>query len=123
MCPYCKRSFYYDLTSLKVDKGPVCHSEFANISVSRWPKWLECEFTDRKVRGSNPTSATRLPLSRLGQPGSIPALVLPSGGMAARHRKGATAERFLSFFLSSSINHSCPTDREDNVVFSFVGVP
>ncbi|KER23319.1 hypothetical protein T265_08765 [Opisthorchis viverrini] len=50
------------------------------------------------VRGSSPTSATRLPLSRLGQPGSIPALVLPSGGMAARHRKGATAEGFLSFF-------------------------
>ncbi|KER33217.1 hypothetical protein T265_00906 [Opisthorchis viverrini] len=61
----------------------------------RWPKWLEREFTDRKVRDSNPTSASRLALSRLGQPGSIPALVLPSGGMAARHRKGATAERFL----------------------------
>ncbi|KER23270.1 hypothetical protein T265_14677, partial [Opisthorchis viverrini] len=60
---------------------------------ARWPKWLEREFNDRKVCGSNPTSATRLPLSRLGQPGSIPALVLPSGGMAARHRKGATAER------------------------------
>ncbi|KER28310.1 hypothetical protein T265_04839 [Opisthorchis viverrini] len=27
---------------------------------ARWPKWLEPEFTDRKVRGSNPTSATRL---------------------------------------------------------------
>ncbi|KER32272.1 LOW QUALITY PROTEIN: hypothetical protein T265_12833 [Opisthorchis viverrini] len=38
--------------------------------------------------GSNPTPATRLPLSKLGQPGSIPALVLPSGGMAAKHRKG-----------------------------------
>ncbi|KAG5450497.1 hypothetical protein CSKR_109095 [Clonorchis sinensis] len=53
---------------------------------------LERERTDRKVRGSNPVSASRLPLSRLGQPGSIPALVLPSGGMAARHRKGATAD-------------------------------
>ncbi|KER23764.1 hypothetical protein T265_08417 [Opisthorchis viverrini] len=49
------------------------------------------------VRGSNPISATRLPLSRLGQPGSIPALMLPSGGMAARHRKGATAERFKRY--------------------------
>ncbi|KAG5442938.1 hypothetical protein CSKR_104781 [Clonorchis sinensis] len=58
---------------------------------------LERERTDRKVRGSNPASASRLLLSRLGQPGSIPALVLPSGGMAARHRKGATAERFFSF--------------------------
>ncbi|KAG5449469.1 Interferon regulatory factor 4 [Clonorchis sinensis] len=59
-------------------------------------KWLEREFTDRKVRGSNPTSTSRLPLSRLGQPGSIPALVLPSSGMAARHRKGVTAESFFS---------------------------
>ncbi|KER20302.1 hypothetical protein T265_11111 [Opisthorchis viverrini] len=57
---------------------------------ARWTKWLKREFTDRKVRGSNPTSASRLPLSRLGRPGSIPALVLPSCGMAARHRKRAT---------------------------------
>ncbi|KER27618.1 hypothetical protein T265_05342 [Opisthorchis viverrini] len=60
---------------------------------ARWTKWLEREFTDRKVRGSNVTSASRLPLPRLGQPGSIPALVQPSGGMAVRHRKDATAER------------------------------
>ncbi|KAG5452395.1 hypothetical protein CSKR_100794 [Clonorchis sinensis] len=59
-------------------------------------KWSERELTDRKVLGSNPTSASRLPLSRLGQPGSIPALVLPSGGMASRHRKSVTAERFLT---------------------------
>ncbi|KAG5444907.1 hypothetical protein CSKR_103580 [Clonorchis sinensis] len=48
---------------------------------ARWPKWLERKITDRKVRGSNPTSASRLPLSSLGQPGSIPALVFPSGSM------------------------------------------
>ncbi|GAA57497.1 E3 ubiquitin-protein ligase NEDD4-like [Clonorchis sinensis] len=59
-------------------------------------KWLEREFSDRKVRGSNPTFASRLPLSRLGQPDSIPALVLPSGGMATRHRKGVAAELFLN---------------------------
>ncbi|KAG5453166.1 hypothetical protein CSKR_106996 [Clonorchis sinensis] len=41
---------------------------------ARWPKWLEREFTDRKVRGSNPTSNSRLPLSRFGQPGSVQAL-------------------------------------------------
>ncbi|GAA50120.1 hypothetical protein CLF_104092, partial [Clonorchis sinensis] len=35
---------------------------------------------------------------RLGQPGSIPALMLPSGGMATRHRKGVTAERFFFNF-------------------------
>ncbi|KAG5442342.1 hypothetical protein CSKR_109298 [Clonorchis sinensis] len=56
-------------------------------SGARWLKWLEREFTDRKVRGSNPTSASRFPLPRLGQPGSISALVLFSGRMAARHRK------------------------------------
>ncbi|KAG5447960.1 hypothetical protein CSKR_100924 [Clonorchis sinensis] len=38
----------------------------------RWLKWLERKFTDRKVCGSNPNSASRLPLSRLGQPGSPP---------------------------------------------------
>ncbi|KAG5445264.1 hypothetical protein CSKR_110430 [Clonorchis sinensis] len=59
----------------------------------RWLKWLEREVTDRKVRGSNPTSASRLSLSRLGQPGSIPALVFPSGCMAARHKKGVTPEQ------------------------------
>ncbi|KER29562.1 hypothetical protein T265_03858 [Opisthorchis viverrini] len=44
---------------------------------------------------------------RLGNPGNIPALVLPSDDMTARHRKGVTAERFfighlvegLGFFL------------------------
>ncbi|KAG5444650.1 hypothetical protein CSKR_100757 [Clonorchis sinensis] len=44
-------------------------------------QWLEHEFTNRKVYGSNPTVASRLPLSRLGKPGSITSLVLPSGGM------------------------------------------
>ncbi|KER25170.1 hypothetical protein T265_07331 [Opisthorchis viverrini] len=38
--------------------------------------------------------STQTIMLRLGQPGSIPALVLPPGGMAARHRKGVTAERF-----------------------------
>ncbi|KAG5443621.1 hypothetical protein CSKR_102520 [Clonorchis sinensis] len=47
--------------------------------------WLEREFTDRKFRGSNPTSASRLPLSRPGQPGSISTLVQLSGGMTARY--------------------------------------
>ncbi|KAG5447473.1 hypothetical protein CSKR_107520 [Clonorchis sinensis] len=55
-----------------------------------WPRGgmaqrLEREFIDRKVRGSNPTSASRFPLSMFGQTVSIPALVLPSGGMAVRH--------------------------------------
>ncbi|KAG5447651.1 hypothetical protein CSKR_107817 [Clonorchis sinensis] len=59
-----------------------------SVPGSRWLRWLEHQFTDRKVRVSHPTFASRLPLSRLGQPGNIPALLLPSGGMAARHQKG-----------------------------------
>ncbi|KAG5441912.1 hypothetical protein CSKR_200086 [Clonorchis sinensis] len=55
-------------------------------------QWLEYEFTDREVRGSNPNSASRLSSSRPRPPGSIPALVPPSGGMEVRHRKGATRE-------------------------------
>ncbi|KER31771.1 hypothetical protein T265_02006 [Opisthorchis viverrini] len=69
------------------------------IPQKRGFKWLEREFTDRKVRGSNPAYASRLSLSRLWQPGSIQALVLPSGGTAARHRKGATAEQLLYYFI------------------------
>ncbi|KAG5442831.1 hypothetical protein CSKR_110801 [Clonorchis sinensis] len=74
-------------------RNPACCSQ-ATTSRAGWTKWLEREFTDRKVRGSNPTFASRLPVSRLGQPGSLPALVQPSGGMAVRHRKGATAGQF-----------------------------
>ncbi|KAG5448583.1 hypothetical protein CSKR_102016 [Clonorchis sinensis] len=47
----------------------------------------------RKVYGLNPTYVYRLPLSKLGQLGSIPALVLPLGGVAARPRKGVKTER------------------------------
>ncbi|KER25111.1 hypothetical protein T265_14277, partial [Opisthorchis viverrini] len=62
---------------------------------ARWPKWLECEFTDQKVRGSNSTSASRLPLSRPRQPGSISAPALPSGGMAARHRRVVQLNNYI----------------------------
>ncbi|KAG5444114.1 hypothetical protein CSKR_101599 [Clonorchis sinensis] len=81
-------------------------SQFTGTYTTRWLKWLEREFNDRKVRGSKPTSASasRLPLSRLGQPDIIPALVLPSGGVAARHRKGITAEQFIR--LSRQTNSS-----------------
>ncbi|KAG5453325.1 hypothetical protein CSKR_104400 [Clonorchis sinensis] len=41
-------------------------------------KWLESKFTNRKVRGSNPTFASRFPLSRPGQLVSIPAFLLLS---------------------------------------------
>ncbi|KER22206.1 LOW QUALITY PROTEIN: hypothetical protein T265_14909 [Opisthorchis viverrini] len=63
------------------------------ITGSRWLIWLEHEFTDRKVRGSNPTCMSRLPLFRLGQSDSIPAPMLPSGGMTAMHRESVAAEK------------------------------
>ncbi|KER26486.1 hypothetical protein T265_13986, partial [Opisthorchis viverrini] len=59
---------------------------------TRWPKGLEREFTNRKVHGSNPTSASQFPLSRLGQPGSIPALVQPLSGMALNDFLNATTK-------------------------------
>ncbi|KER24495.1 hypothetical protein T265_07860 [Opisthorchis viverrini] len=57
---------------------PIRAADLRRLQGARWLEWLESEFTDRKVRGSNPTSASRLPLSRFGQPGSIPAFVLSS---------------------------------------------
>ncbi|KAG5443665.1 hypothetical protein CSKR_102563 [Clonorchis sinensis] len=71
------------------------------LNANLWPwgnNWLS-----GSVRRSNPASATRLSLSRLGQPDSIPALVLPSGSMAAGHRKGVTAGRFIFYC-------ECPRD-------------
>ncbi|KAG5453090.1 hypothetical protein CSKR_106262 [Clonorchis sinensis] len=61
----------------------------AVLTTGEMAQWLEREFTDRKVRGSDPISVSRIPLSRLGQPGSIRALVLPSICTTVRHRNHA----------------------------------
>ncbi|KAG5450477.1 hypothetical protein CSKR_103765 [Clonorchis sinensis] len=73
-------------------------------------QWLEREFTDRKVLGPSPTSASRHLLSVRGQPGSIPGFVLPSGGTAARqgpcsHCVQKYDKNFVidNFFLNSYI--------------------
>ncbi|KAG5441296.1 hypothetical protein CSKR_111696 [Clonorchis sinensis] len=86
---------------------------------ARWRKWLEGEFTDRKVRGSNPTSASRFPLSRLGLPGSIPALVVPSGGMAVGHQKGITTERFLFYIILLLSIRQRTKKNERNIVLAY----
>ncbi|KAG5451502.1 hypothetical protein CSKR_112089 [Clonorchis sinensis] len=65
-------------------------------------QWLERELTNRKLRSSNPTSASRFLLSRIGQLGSIPALMLPSGGMIARHREDVIAERYKQIPLDQA---------------------
>ncbi|KAG5444997.1 hypothetical protein CSKR_203125, partial [Clonorchis sinensis] len=78
------------------------------MSLGGMVQLLEREFTDRQVRDSNPVSASRL-LSRLGQPGGIPALVLPSAGVAAGHRKGVTGEHLLLLLMSYSPGYVlCP---------------
>ncbi|KAG5451707.1 hypothetical protein CSKR_102878 [Clonorchis sinensis] len=68
------------------------------------------EFTDRKVRDLNPTSASRLPLSRREHPGSIPPLVLPSGGMALHSSK--LTELYDSEALLSSFGVAVSDDND-----------
>ncbi|KAG5455238.1 hypothetical protein CSKR_106460 [Clonorchis sinensis] len=97
----------YRLGSISVNTDVAV---FDDVWEKRWLRWLEREFTDRKVRGSNPTSACRLPLSRLGHAGSIPALVLLSDGMAAGHRKGVTTEQ-----LGIEVDITSRSGRDRNV--------
>ncbi|KER20249.1 hypothetical protein T265_11155 [Opisthorchis viverrini] len=53
---------------------------------------------------------TQLPgISRLCQPGSNLALVLPPFGVAARYRKGVTAERFILFHLNLVVSSAIIT--------------
>ncbi|KAG5446303.1 hypothetical protein CSKR_113495 [Clonorchis sinensis] len=61
----------------------------------QWPRFHQNQGGEMALvlHSSNPTSASRLPLSKSGEPDSIPDLVLPSGDMAVRHRKGTTAKR------------------------------
>ncbi|KAG5447734.1 hypothetical protein CSKR_106767 [Clonorchis sinensis] len=70
------------------------------LVLNRLPKWSENLWqllfaAHIRLKSEQLTYLLTPTLSRLGQPGSIPALVLPSDGMAARHRKGATAERLI----------------------------
>ncbi|KER25420.1 hypothetical protein T265_07102 [Opisthorchis viverrini] len=92
-------SFYKSANQMSFRKRSDCSKEALMVSVPHvyvdGAKWLE--FTDRKFHVSNPTSASRLPLSELRQPRSIPALEFPSDGMVARHRKDVTAERLRLF--------------------------
>ncbi|KER25119.1 hypothetical protein T265_14267, partial [Opisthorchis viverrini] len=59
---------------------------------------------DRKVRGSNPTSVSRLLLSRFGQLDSISSLVLHLGVIAPRHQKRVTVERLFNFIFIDFLN-------------------
>ncbi|KER20312.1 hypothetical protein T265_11119 [Opisthorchis viverrini] len=57
-----------------------------------------CPSLDREVEWRR-SDSNHEPTGQLGQPGSIPALVQPSGGMAAKPRKGATPERSKVYIL------------------------
>ncbi|KER20244.1 hypothetical protein T265_11150 [Opisthorchis viverrini] len=63
--------------------------------------------TDEQARQADEDALSR----RLGQPGSIPAFVLPSGSMAARHRKGDTAERYVTYTRKPYIGKKNKVDR------------
>ncbi|KER22052.1 hypothetical protein T265_09767 [Opisthorchis viverrini] len=91
-------------------RSPVSRSVVALINAVRAliVATLKRESTDCKVRGSNPTSASRLPLSRLRQPDSISALVLPPGGMAARHWVLQLNGLLFSIWLITSRCHMPP---------------
>ncbi|KAG5442718.1 hypothetical protein CSKR_108025 [Clonorchis sinensis] len=54
-----------------------------------------CAFSSSSKMRMMSSAYSRSTMFSLGQLDSIPALVLPSGGTAVRHRKGATAERFF----------------------------
>ncbi|KAG5449242.1 hypothetical protein CSKR_100666 [Clonorchis sinensis] len=75
-------------------------------SIAQWVAEVRKPPHHGKVQSLRDNSASRLPLSRLGQPGNIPTLLLPSGGMAARHRKGVTDERF--FLGRLTLLYRCP---------------
>ncbi|KER19315.1 hypothetical protein T265_11873 [Opisthorchis viverrini] len=67
----------------------------ASFPIERMP-----EHTDRKVRRSNQTCASRLLPSRPEQPGSIPALILPSVSTVAIRWKGSTRAEILPGYAS-----------------------
>ncbi|KER30807.1 hypothetical protein T265_02846 [Opisthorchis viverrini] len=110
-------------TSAERDCGRCSYSSDSSHVLQKPVIWgvKNCSLVLDWVCVSNPTCVSRVPLLRLGQPGSIQALVQPLGGMAARHGKlgqpgsiqalvqplggmaarhgkCATAERFLALF-------------------------
>ncbi|KAG5442239.1 hypothetical protein CSKR_100177 [Clonorchis sinensis] len=80
-----------------LDRASLDTQKSGSNHVSSERSWFEPDFC-----------VSRLALSRLGQPGSIPALVLLFGGMAVRHRKGAT-ETVFRFFTSLAFHRSAVT--------------
>ncbi|KAG5448561.1 hypothetical protein CSKR_101996 [Clonorchis sinensis] len=53
------------------------------------------DHSNTQARSPGQGGSFRSGSEKLGQPSSIPALVLPSGGMAVTHQKELTAEQFF----------------------------
>ncbi|GAA48075.1 hypothetical protein CLF_101148 [Clonorchis sinensis] len=105
-----KSSFHHEGNKLRLSLRSTCISQSSEYPefIRERPWVITSALRQRKLQGSptGPTTnfiASRLlgrfgTRSTLGQPGSIPARVLLSGGMASRHRKGVTAERLPLMF-------------------------
>ncbi|KAG5440943.1 hypothetical protein CSKR_114471 [Clonorchis sinensis] len=88
-------------------------------------QWLRLELNGRSVCVSYAILASQFFLSRFGQPASISALVLLSGGLSARHRQGGvTAD--LSHYLIGDIAQwlECEfTDRKVRILLLLLEFP
>ncbi|KER27743.1 hypothetical protein T265_05297 [Opisthorchis viverrini] len=115
-------SMIVSMTKLKRkgERGQPCRTPFDVVA-----QWLGWEPKDRKVRGFDPISEFRPLLSRLGQLQSTSVLEISLDGVAARHRKSASAtpltiqgevlevvERFT--YLGSCISSDCSVTDEVN---------
>ncbi|GAA56579.1 hypothetical protein CLF_111133 [Clonorchis sinensis] len=102
---------FVHLGSSKRPVGLVGGGMDSRIRKARWVR--HSRYRDTCGSFDNCTTSTRCLLIvvdslPLGQPGSIPAIVQLSGGMAVRHRKGATAERYLSASPARTLPGSPP---------------
>ncbi|KER25548.1 hypothetical protein T265_07007 [Opisthorchis viverrini] len=96
--------------------SPDTRSRYAEVGVEQRTFWLEHLLRDGSVIRARiylpegPWFGPDLCLSTspLGQLGIIPILMPPPGAMVVRHRKSATAERFLNKFLTSATPSDVP---------------
>ncbi|KAG5443365.1 hypothetical protein CSKR_108148 [Clonorchis sinensis] len=71
---------------------PNCFSEILNIPAT-------LVVLENVLKGMGSIPFIQAALEKPGKPASIPVLVLSSGDMAARHRKGVAAEQLLFYFF------------------------
>ncbi|KER29163.1 hypothetical protein T265_13438, partial [Opisthorchis viverrini] len=99
LAPFEKNHCFSDIPGVPLETFFHSWQRNPKATGARSTKWLEREFTDPKLRGSNPTSTSRIPSYRLWQPGSIPALVPPFCGMVARNQNGLDFRHDIEFCI------------------------